>query len=500
MNLPSLFLGALLLLTTIAKAQFPLISSEQALEDAQEFQQLLEERSSYLQLSDLNHDSAFQALFSELGKQSEIEVQALSQHLGKILYAIGDRHCKVEFEEFEEDTIVGWERYFPAGLARYEDQLAVLQRSNRAFTWYAPNYPYLKNINGQPWEEFLAQYAPRHQLAPREARISRAAETLRDLGELYVLNGIKDTTVRLQLTNGQKDTSLTLPLIAKRQWYISKADHWWLLQRDLEAGNYAVTARWLEDSIAYLILPDMYDPEDEPAYFQFLENHLTTMQSANGWILDIRGNGGGTRDILQLLAPYLIQPEQSPWIANVAYVRTPEPQTGSPLEGMAGRYLFPLEADEFEPEEQKTIASYLADFSSKKQIPEEKFSEPHVMLLRAGKRPFPGPVYVLMDEFSFSAASVFATAFKGLPNVRLVGVRTDGSSGRSRNEWLTHSNIRVKWSTMASFQRNGLPLDGYGTEPDLQLEPDWEQVFFHRDTQLERAIRHLQAAIPNREK
>lgn len=94
------------------------------------------------------------------------------------------------------------------------------------------------------------------------------------------------------------------------------------------------------------------------------------------------------------------------------------------------------------------------------------------------------PVYILMNERSFSAASVFASALKGLPNITLAGINTDGSSGRSENNYLENSRINIKLSSMISFQRNGKTLDTNGTEPDIVLNTDLEQILGNRDTQL----------------
>jgi len=97
-----------------------------------------------------------------------------------------------------------------------------------------------------------------------------------------------------------------------------------------------------------------------------------------------------------------------------------------------------------------------------------------------------------MNEQSFSAASIFASVFKGLPNVKLVGITTDGSSGRSRKIFLKNSNIRIRISTMISFQRDGRPFDGYGTEPDIYIPRDEAQVMGLRDTQLEKLVEMIE--------
>jgi len=123
------------------------------------------------------------------------------------------------------------------------------------------------------------------------------------------------------------------------------------------------------------------------------------------------------------------------------------------------------------------------------EVDETRFSSPYYMVMKHDPKRFLDiPIYILCDEFSFSAASILVSVFKGLPNVTICGITTNGSSGRSNYFYLTHSGIRLKLSTMLSFQRNGHPLDGYGTQPDIFLDRDEKQVLGQQDTQLIRLM------------
>ena len=75
--------------------------------------------------------------------------------------------------------------------------------------------------------------------------------------------------------------------------------------------------------------------------------------------------------------------------------------------------------------------------------------------------------------------------------MKIVGTTTDGSSGNSRELHLKHSNIRVKVSTMLSFQRNGKTLDGNGTVPDIIMHADERQVLEGFDRQLSKLIEEI---------
>src|SRR5690606_16087225 len=124
---------------------------------------------------------------------------------------------------------------------------------------------------------------------------------------------------------------------------------------------------------------------------------------------------------------------------------------------------------ELSDSDRKAIDTFNKGFNLPQAVDTSKFSGPFYMVLHHGDRPYRQPVYILVNEESFSAASVFTSAFKGLPNVKIVGETSDGSSGNSEYLYLDHSNIRIRISKMLSFQRNGKTLDGNGTIPDLMI-------------------------------
>ena len=117
------------------------------------------------------------------------------------------------------------------------------------------------------------------------------------------------------------------------------------------------------------------------------------------------------------------------------------------------------------------------------------------MVLHNGQESYTQPVYILVNEESFSAASVFTSVFKTLPNVKIAGETTDGSSGNSRILYLKNSNIKISVSTMLSFQRNGKTLDGNGTIPDIFIQADERQVLNGYDSQLNTLIKTINKTL-----
>ena len=82
----------------------------------------------------------------------------------------------------------------------------------------------------------------------------------------------------------------------------------------------------------------MYSYDDVEGLENFIKNAFKDFLNTKALIIDIRNNPGGERDILQTFAGYIVQAKQSPWVANIAYLRTDKNITGD-QESMGERYL-----------------------------------------------------------------------------------------------------------------------------------------------------------------
>ena len=110
--------------------------------------------------------------------------------------------------------------------------------------------------------------------------------------------------------------------------------------------------KWLTDSIAYLAIPAMASYKHNSSIEPYLRATMEKFSNAKALIIDLRSNGGGTRDILNTLSEYLVQPEESPWVANVAYVRSDQ-RLNEDISSMQGRYLYNYNSDTLSDEDRK---------------------------------------------------------------------------------------------------------------------------------------------------
>ena len=246
----------------------------------------------------------------------------------------------------------------------------------------------------------------------------------------------------------------------------------------------------IKDNVGYIQIYAMLDKEESPVFFGLLNEFMEKAKKTEALIIDVRDNGGGSRDLINELAGYFVEPN-SIYVVNATRQRGNLPLNADLKQRLHNRYLF--SKDELDNQEQKAVTEFMSSFAPMYNLDSDKFSEYHYYIfngqkLSKGKYHYNKPIYILANERSFSATSVFVSVLKGLPNIKIVGVNTDGSSGNSERFELPNSELRGKISTMVSFQKNGKILDGIGTEPDIIIERNLDQIFMKEDYQLNRLL------------
>jgi hypothetical protein len=363
------------------------------------------------------------------------------------------------------------------------------------YIYYYNTYPNIKSINGIATETLVNNYNYRDKKAPEQAKLTRGGSAIQEYGALLFENNIKcPDSISVVFSNGNAEKTETFQLTTEIYGYSSKLHHEHYINRDeARKKSFKGLSKIVVHNIGYINIPEMYDYDDVEGLENFIENAFESFSNTEALIIDIRNNPGGGREILQTFARYIVQAKQSPWVANVAYLRTDKKIIGDE-ESMSGRYLYCYNSEKLSDNDREAIDQFNRDLKLQKTVDNSKFSNPFYMVLHKGKESYIQPVYILVNEGTFSAASVFASAFKSLPNVKIVGETTDGSSGNSRILYLKNSNIKINVSTMLSFQRNGKTLDGNGTIPDIVIQADENQILNGYDSQLNKLIEIIKGA------
>lgn len=108
---------------------------------------------------------------------------------------------------------------------------------------------------------------------------------------------------------------------------------------------------------------------------------------------------------------------------------------------------------------------------------------------------FKGPLAILIDGCSASAAEFFAGGLRDLGRARLFGTRTAGAALPSSLEPLPNGD-RFQYAFADYLSRSGQRLEGIGVIPDEEVPLTREALLEGRDPAMEAAIRWLQAQTP----
>lgn len=434
-----------------------------ALKDVDFLEHALEDRFAYLHLGSVDHA----ALFSDLrGRLPEpVDPGRFGLELQQLMARFGDGHAAVNAPPSPRGFLPFLTDWAAEGLVAFEpDRSALLD----------PDRPYLVAIDGlavAKWLTAAAAYVPvgSPQFVRRNSvRWLRAVQLLRsDLG----LPLTDDLTVTLASGPDGRSPRTLRSAVAERSGLF---------------GTWPRTeSKLLGDDIGYLRLEAMTTEAAEE-----LPVWMRRFARTTGLVIDVRGNGGGTRDALRALLPLLMEPGAEPMVVNVAAYRAWD---GFPPDHLANRYLYPVDSGRWSRSESEALERFMPGFTPEWPLPGDQFSAWHAMVVKpavddAGLRYLGRPVAVLMDAACFSASDVFLSALKGLPNLTLIGEASGGGSARAQVVELPASGLKVRFASMASFQASGLLFDGRGVLPDVAVVPEPGFFVGGRDAVLERGL------------
>jgi Peptidase family S41 len=436
------------------------LTKEGVLEDIQIFQDILEKRFSYFFLE---HGDYLKALGAIRDRSSGLDRNILGNLLQKVLTLFIDGHAQVSHVL----RVSGDLPFMPVA---YGDK--VLARTFDGTSFVENARPYLTKIDGKAinaWAGLAQNLLP--NVSPQFVWW-RSVDLLRRIQHwrLESGQGLKGT-VEVELSDGVKTTTRTLEVLPKSQPRPKRTEK--------ESGL-------LDKNIGYLRLAKM----DEEAV-QVIQTWLPTFKNTDGLIVDVRGNGGGSREALRELFPYFIV-DGEPVVASVAVYRLHEDVRADHL---AHRFMYSLASLEWTDAERLVVEEFHKTFNPIATFPKEKFSDWHYLLLSKKTNPeayfYQKPVVILMDTACFSATDVFLGAMKGRKNITLLGQPSSGGSGFALMYDLPKAGLKFRVASMLSFQPNGQLYDTLGIQPDVFVLPGLEDFISDSDAVLTQAIQHI---------
>ncbi len=430
----------------------PRLTHAGASADLDQLEWHVEHEYSYRDLAGVDVHAAFDAVRLSIDEDG-IARPAFALQVAKLLALFGDGHARLREPE---------SAYLPPGWLPFllDDARGgvVAYRADRS-GFVDPQRPFVVALDGLPIERWLEVAA---RLAPQGSGVLVRRLALRNLRHLawarLELGRPAAGAVRVELRDADGGTAEhELALGSRKPIYGS-----WPRSQSRRIGA----------DVGYLRIAAMDDEDD---FVRGLVEALESMRDTDGLVIDVRGNGGGSRTLLRELFPYFLGPDEPPHVANVAAYRLRAGDDAHEREGFLGnRFLFPGRSRAWTDAERAAIERAERRFEPDWELPRGDFSAWHWMVLARpddAPEPYAGEVVVLQDGGCYSATDVFLGAFAGRPRVTRMGTTSGGGSGRSATVRLAHSAIELQLSTMASFRPTGERYDGRGVAPDVVVEP-----------------------------
>ena len=454
-------------------------SKKEAENDLDELEWLLENRFSYLRRNEVDYRSALDTIRSSFGDGIGRGMFALQ--LRKFLALFGDGHSGVGSCSFKRM----YSDFLPFLIAQSGEQLVAFKADRSGFL--DAHHLFLNKIDGVELENWIkvasqtqAKGSPQF-LRHGSIRNLRYIQHRRKELSLTVSDSVE---VELQSADGSSTKQIKLKLSEKPPVY----GLWPRLENEFELiKDIRADSRIIEENIGYLRIPLMLA---EPNFLSDITNAMNDLRETKGLIIDIRSNGGGSRAPLRVLFPYFMAENDPPKILNIAAYRL-----GHRKDILDARWLFPENHEDWSSAQRTAIKQIAQTFQPQWSLPANEFSDWHYFIIAPSDNSeyyhYDHPVIILMDTGNFSASDIFLGAFKGWPNITLMGTPSGGGSGRRRSYRLHHSLIQISLSSMASFQPNGKLYEANGIQPDVMVEPIPTDFIGKTDSILEAAIRML---------
>ncbi len=460
-----------------------LLSPEQAQQDLDELEWLLENRYSYLRVKSIDYRAALDSIRSTLG--DGINRSLFGYQLEKLMALFGDGHSKVVSSMVRLDSLCS---VFPPFLLDETNGKLVAFKPDRS-DFVDPDFPFLRAIDGVPIDswlkaagQFTAKGSPQY-LRYHSIRNLRYIDCIRkELG----LGTSESIEIQLESTDGSSTRRVKLSLVPEKPIY----GFWPRPEIEIKSlEDFRVESSILRPNIGYLRFVMMLG---EPEFLGSLVEAMLGFAQTDGLIIDIRTNGGGRRAPLHTLFPFFMYEGQSPAVVNVAAYRLGVKKINADFKA---RYLYPASSGHWSEAERAAINSFAGTFQPEWEPPEDQFSRWHYFVISRSNDEryyyYNKPVVILMDRYNFSACDIFLGAFKGWKNVTLMGHPSGGGSGCAQYYRLCNSQIQIRLSSMASFQPNGKLYDGNGIQPDVIIEPVPTDFIGETDSLLDAAVHFI---------
>lgn len=454
--------------------------------EIEQVKKLLLEASPYIDVKNSDVLDSLDLLYSKAlsDKSKKIKKEEYSYKLRQILSNLGDRHFHLDYiGNCQENN----KYYLPFGLAPWKNNqaVAVVKAGKGKFSLFLEDFPYLSHIDNYSLIDFIHKYDPANKKAPAYSSLALGVDKLNELYKIKKGLRIGD---KLKLTFSSKDLKKDSVVFVK---IVASKNKWRDIDSYVGYNSDEPIINLYDNNIVYLKIPKMYSYLENPKYFQLLKEKLKLHKNSNALIIDVRNNSGGSRDLIDFFSNYFLKPDEYKVVNIVKHKGVLKDET---IKNLEAKYLYPY--SKFKNIQAKeSIDNFLKTFNPYVQLDNKLYSEYFYMVLSNKNTQQTDtfysekPIYILANEMTFSSASIFVSVFKGIGNIKIAGIPTDGSSGMPTTYNLNQSQIEFTISQMISFQKNGNLFDGIGTNPDIELPRTISQILCNEDYQVQQLLK-----------
>lgn len=431
-------------------------------EALQRFHQALKERWSYYRAG-VDIDEAVNSLRKRIDRSPPLSRNGFALHLNGIIARGIDGHASVSGTQWLPGRL-------PFLIEPIGDRYVAFWPDRSRFL--EPSHPYITKIDGITIDEWCERTALQKPKGSPQYVKRQSLRLLRDLNHWRSTRGMEASdSVLVELSSESGETMTVTETI------------------DARSPIYGVwprsVTRTLENNIGYLRIARM----DGDAAEQ-IRSWMPKWRETDGLVVDVRDNGGGTREALLTLAGYLLGENDSPRVVNAAKYRL---FPGFKDDHLVARYMHRANADHWDAEERDAITAFTSGFQPEWTPPASEFSQWHYLVLSRQDQDafhYTKPVVVLTNAKCFSATDIFVAGMKELPNVTILGTATGGGSARTTSVPIA-KDIRLRIGSMVSYQPNGQLFDGVGVKPDVEIKPEPGYFVGQSDATLAAALKWI---------
>lgn len=432
------------------------------------------------QVPDLDWDAEYQAA---IGRVLETDsLYAYYNELSAFTALLRDGHTQLGCIDEDFQTALRTGRGFwvsPISL-RYMEGTFVLSSAPRSTLAKIPLGSTVTEINALPTGEYLEQEYGRYvgcfTHGRREDKLSEKMLLIDEAKELTVSGFTPDgAAFRVDLSYAE--------YAGKREQLPD--DLSMELKRDVTAHD-SFRSYVVADTIYVAEITSFANPALPEEFAAWIDE---TREKATAYILDVRGNSGGSDGNAFAVLRHFAAPEDMGTMT--VYKQYVDPTQVTNALGMKDLF----EALEPGSELEQYYQGGLDMYAHRYVVPYDKsLSAPQFTEAGAAEEadvdPCIQPVVILTDWNCASAGDDFAVFAKGAPNVTLIGTNTAGGTGQLLLTELP-GNFRFAVSTYNCIMEDGTPVCNHGVQPDIWCEQTVADALSGRDTVLLTAIEYL---------